>query len=97
MLIVVGMAQNKFTHVNINRSAWILVAQITQCPYNDVNQHIQIIGIEKLVARFVFENIQDDLLGGVNIFGTSLNIRSDVSILALKSFFNRIHFVTGNY
>ena len=36
------------------------------------------------MARFVFENIQDDFLGGVNVFGTILNFRSDASIFTLK-------------
>ena len=74
MLIIVGMSENKFTHVNINRSPGILIAQITQGSDNNVNKDIQIIGIEKLMARFMFEYVQDDFLGGMNTFRTPFNV-----------------------
>ena len=36
------------------------------------------------MARFVFENIQNDFLGGVNVFGPIFNFRSNASIFTLK-------------
>ena len=58
VLGVVGPEEDELTHVGVPLPLDVLAAQVAQLPDDDVDQHVEVVGVEKLMAVIVLDEIE---------------------------------------
>ena len=82
MLSVVLVTQDQLAHLDIDETVRLLRTEVGELPDNDVDQDVDVVGVEELVAGVVEEHVHDDLVHRVvGVGGVAYGVKGAYKII----------------